>query len=589
MIKKALLALGLISLLGVSGSQAANPSGVVTVANFTQLQALGNASPQYPYIHVAANNAGAVSGGGDFTYKSTCPITPDSGVAFSVTVTGSPSACYARVTEGQSVSVDWYGADPSGVSTSTTAIQSAFNVISGKRLIFSPNGTYKISGTYVYLAGGSTNFSIDCQNAIIVQNTSNTPIFVLKGPSNTIQGDIGYCVFAYGSAQTNTNTNSIAISLGSPTGEGGLWTTMNIHDIRTTGTSFNDVYNVVAYNVNTGVVNATFDRSVIQRIHSNSIGSVVKLATTGGTLGGISGLVVDQVYSFSTSSTNQPLIETYACHDCTYSNIDRTGFTNTTAINQPLVQIRSGVNNYLYHLKTENERYTGTGFNLINIDSSYNTVVNGFETTSDILNMTAGSNYVCIAGDTSVAIANTNISLSGYIPYSNTYTQGYVNILCPGTTHLGTLSPPSTVDTVTQDAPNAQLLTLTYSNEQTFNFTCTAAPADANVVCGTANSLGNKGRLVSLTVTVSALPSAGQTLTVYPVKNGTALGGGFAITFTDSGPLTQTIYTYYYNSPLTAATNSYVKGDTLQIKESSTSTGSLTVYAAVRIANVVGN
>jgi hypothetical protein len=92
-------------------------------------------------VRGAANGQAAFVGGvtgGMFVWDASSTDTADS-----VTIIGSGTGRWERVCDGRAVSVLWFGADPSGVSSSTTAIQNAINT--GLDVEFPP-GTYLCSG-----------------------------------------------------------------------------------------------------------------------------------------------------------------------------------------------------------------------------------------------------------------------------------------------------------------------------------------------------------------------------------------------------------------------------------------------------------
>lgn len=76
-------------------------------------------------------------------------------------------ASYSMIT-GAPVNVLDYGADPTGVSDSSTAIQTAITASSGKKVVF-PSGTYLISNTINLIS----NVSIDFQQSSIIVNCTN--------------------------------------------------------------------------------------------------------------------------------------------------------------------------------------------------------------------------------------------------------------------------------------------------------------------------------------------------------------------------------------------------------------------------------
>ena len=323
---------------------------------------------------------------------------------------------------------------------STDAVNLANKHLNGHKFVFTTGGTYKVSGTLNFPTG-ATDWSVDCQRAVIKQWADNTPIFVLQGNTNTVGFDIGFCNFGYAKPQPISNTSSIAIDFGKPDGSGGLWTFFRIHDIYTGAGYGNEVFSVVARDPHTGRDTPNIqDRFTIDRINSSAPGGVVHLI--GGT-GGASGGTINEIYGFGLSVDVNPFVSVYGCNGCTYSNIDRTGFVNGHSVNQPLIYAESGANQRFVNNKTENETYTLDGLQLIRISNSYNSWIEGLQIVTDTINLPSRSGNFCLTGDTSTNIANTNYTLTGAASFDVTNKQGNMNLFCLSSTHTAVLRSPT--------------------------------------------------------------------------------------------------------------------------------------------------
>jgi hypothetical protein len=118
-----------------------------------------------------------------------------------------------------------WGADPSGTTDSTSAIQNACNSLSSGGKVYLPAGTYKTIGTInrpanVYIVG-------DGPECTSITATGNYPIIATTGSSSNVlnRGGVqGLCLNGLWGAN-NANTNSIGISES--------WTNRSIHrDVR---------------------------------------------------------------------------------------------------------------------------------------------------------------------------------------------------------------------------------------------------------------------------------------------------------------------------------------------------------------------
>ena len=119
----------------------------------------------------------------------------------------------------ETVSVRDFGALGDGIADDTAAIQAAINATlsgAGGAILF-PSGTYKITAkltigfsTAWHIAGDSRG------GATIKQFTANTPIFSLEA-TDTHSWEIRDLTFTWNVAQPGTNTNAIAIKMGTGT------------------------------------------------------------------------------------------------------------------------------------------------------------------------------------------------------------------------------------------------------------------------------------------------------------------------------------------------------------------------------------
>jgi len=365
----------------------------------------------------------------------------DGGTIFLATGVAASAGCWVRQDTGGAWLYDWFGAVPDISVDSTSAINLANKNLNGHKLVFATGATYKITASINFPAG-ATDWSVDCQRAVIKQWADNTPIFVLQGDSNTVGFDIGYCNFGYLKPQPTSNTSAIAIDFGKPDGSGGLWTFFRIHDIYTGAGYGNEVFSVIARDPHTGGHTANIqDRFAIERINSSAPGGIVHLI--GGT-GGASGGIINELYGFGVSAAVRPFVTMYGCNGCTYSNIDRTGYINGQSVNQPLVYAESGANQRFVNNKTENETYSLDGLQLIRISNSYNNWIEGLQIVTDTINMPRKDDNFCLTGDTSANIRNAKYTLTGAASFDTITRQGTSNLFCLSDAHSAVLRDPTT-------------------------------------------------------------------------------------------------------------------------------------------------
>lgn len=75
-----------------------------------------------------------------------------------------------RMLSGGEVNVLDYGADPTGVADSTSAIQAAINAVGAKGAIYIPNGTYKVTETITFAQGTSVDIYGQSREGTIIQS-----------------------------------------------------------------------------------------------------------------------------------------------------------------------------------------------------------------------------------------------------------------------------------------------------------------------------------------------------------------------------------------------------------------------------------
>lgn len=87
-------------------------------------------------------------------------------------------ATYSMI-DGAPINVLDYGADPTGVADSSTAIQNAINACGNNGSVFIPDGTYKAENIYIDF----DNIQIDCRGVFDMTGKSN-PLFILGQQAN---------------------------------------------------------------------------------------------------------------------------------------------------------------------------------------------------------------------------------------------------------------------------------------------------------------------------------------------------------------------------------------------------------------------
>ena len=119
----------------------------------------------------------------------------------------------------ENVSVRDFGAVGDGVADDTAAIQATINATlsgTGGAILF-PAGTYKITAKLVIPFSTAWHITGDSRgSSLIKQFTANTPIFSLEG-NDTHSWEIRDLTFIWNTLQPGTNTNAIAIKMGTGT------------------------------------------------------------------------------------------------------------------------------------------------------------------------------------------------------------------------------------------------------------------------------------------------------------------------------------------------------------------------------------
>jgi hypothetical protein len=130
-----------------------------------------------------------------------------------LTVDGSFAPSGGGVTDWINVATQ-YGADPTGATDSTVAIDSAVSAasVSGAPVYF-PAGTYKVTSTLDWRIAGLAVTGAGSGTTKIVQHTANTQLIRLAGQGQRISG----FTLAYSSQAASGDTSSIAMSFGDDT------------------------------------------------------------------------------------------------------------------------------------------------------------------------------------------------------------------------------------------------------------------------------------------------------------------------------------------------------------------------------------
>ena len=116
--------------------------------------------------------------------------------------------------------VDWlnvvtaYGADPTGVADSTTAIGLAVTAAAAADVpVYIPAGTYKITAVLNWKIAGLRVIGAGSSLAIIQQATANTPVIQVAGQGQRISG----LTLRYATQQTSGQTSAIGMEFGDDT------------------------------------------------------------------------------------------------------------------------------------------------------------------------------------------------------------------------------------------------------------------------------------------------------------------------------------------------------------------------------------
>lgn len=119
--RKYLAALAFL-LLPTSAMAASNPANVPAVPAVSSLPALGNAAPQYPNLFVNSYYANDGLSSNLYSYYASCPGTADGGRYIAVTVSGSPTACWALQFNADGVwsALNWGVVNSTGTISGTT-------------------------------------------------------------------------------------------------------------------------------------------------------------------------------------------------------------------------------------------------------------------------------------------------------------------------------------------------------------------------------------------------------------------------------------------------------------------------------------
>ena len=119
---------------------------------------------------------------------------------------------------GQVYNVKAYGADPTGVTDSTTAIQGLITAlgVAGGGAIYFPAGTYKITAALVLAHPNVRVIGAGRRITVISQATSNVPILQMAG-SITYFLNVWDLTLTYATPQVAANTGAIALQFGDGT------------------------------------------------------------------------------------------------------------------------------------------------------------------------------------------------------------------------------------------------------------------------------------------------------------------------------------------------------------------------------------
>ena len=453
--------------------------------------------------------SGTTNGGLHYRVSTSDPITVGTtnvalAVAFNAAAaTFTPSGTGATSTTVQAKlrefrSVKDFGATGDGTTDDTTAIQAAITAVIGTGgWLFFPDGTYKI--TSALTIGASSGWRITGWSrggAIISQATSNTGIFTLTA-CDTHSWQISDLTLTWASAQTSSNTSSIAIYMSGATG-----TVANgYYNWQVKRVTFSNGFRAI--NANETVQLAVWGFKVAECQHYNTMsGAFVRVIPSPSI--GLPNLNISNNYIKCDSLVEQAINILGANGLVMNSNEFNNGTVSSSGMNASVVLLTSCIDVVINGIRFENQTIATTVFSLLNISGGQATV-QGFEV-SGVIVSSAITGYGMRISSSAVVTVNgnhTTATLSGggaFYTFAGQVYRRLENYSQSGAT--GSIDPSvqckynDALDITSADNGNAAATLLVNSDEKTQIWN-TALTADRAVTLSTTGALaGHRFRII---------------------------------------------------------------------------------------------